>query len=261
MAKSARKKPLRQQPAFIKLKELLKQPGPHDLLWHHRAGEYVERLFPIEGSRQFGQGRMTEITVTLGKPENFANILWLYRDFFAKYDRSEVRWLNNTNNTGGFRITWTHVRYLLSLDDADRIGFQADCINAEWSSKELHRAIKEYRGHKSAGGKPFDRPKTLDAGLRQIIYESKTWIRRHKQVWFHSEDPVISTDSQQESPEHLPELCEEAIESWENMERLIKDYLPRLKQLRAWFEKEADRKTKKKTAKRAKPKKKASRKR
>jgi hypothetical protein len=41
MAKSARKKPLRQQPAFKKLKELLKQP---DLPWYHRVNEWVDKL-------------------------------------------------------------------------------------------------------------------------------------------------------------------------------------------------------------------------
>ena len=52
MAKSARKKPLRQQPAFVKLKELLKQPLLHDLLWHHRAGECVPQgtLLSLESS-------------------------------------------------------------------------------------------------------------------------------------------------------------------------------------------------------------------
>ena len=161
MAKSARKKPLRQQPAFKKIRELLKQTGQHDLLWYHRAGECVERLFPLEGGHQYGQGRMPEITAALGKTENFANALWQYRDFYRIYDRNEVKWLCNTNNTDGFRLTWTHIKHLLSLDGAERIGFQADCINAEWPTKELHRAIKDDQGHKSAGGRSFVRPKTL----------------------------------------------------------------------------------------------------
>jgi hypothetical protein len=261
MAKSSRTKPLRQQPAFKKLRELLKQTGQHDLLWHHRAGECVEKLFPREGGRQYGQGRMTEITTALGKLENFANALWQYRDFFAKYDRSEVKWLCNTDNTDGFRLTWTHVRHLLSVDDAERIGFQSDCINAEWSSKELHRAIKEYRGHKSAGGKPFDRPKTLDAGLRQIITESNTWIRRHRQVWFDTDRPVISENNEQENPELIPDLLHEAIENWEEMARLVEEYLPRLQQMENWLRKATNRKAKRKTVKKAKPKKKTSRKR
>jgi len=253
-----RKKPLRQQPALKTLRQLIKQTGQRDLLSCHRAGDCVERLFPSEAGRQYGQGRMAEITTALGKPENFANLLWEYRDFFAKYDRGEVKWLCNTDNTDDFRLTWTHVKHLLSLDDAERIGFQADCINAEWSSKELHRAIKEFRGRKSAGGKPFVRPKTLDAGLRQIIDESNTWIRRHRQVWFDPDAPVIEIDSEVESPEQIPELLDETVDSWETMEPLIKEYLPRLKQMRAWFKRQAAGKAKRKSAKRAKPKKKSS---
>ena len=71
-----RKKPLRQQPAIKKLRKLLKQTGQRDLLWHYRAGECVDRVFPSEDGRRYGQGRMAEITTALGKPENFANRLW-----------------------------------------------------------------------------------------------------------------------------------------------------------------------------------------
>ncbi|MCH7725986.1 MAG: hypothetical protein IH991_05825 [Planctomycetes bacterium] len=261
MAKSKRTKPLKQRPAFKTLRKLLNQSGRHDLLWYHRAGKCVETLFPREGGRRYGEGRMTAITTALRKSDNFANNLWEYRDFSTTYDRGEVRQLCKEASTGGFRLTWTHVKHLLSLDDSERIGFQHDCINAEWSSKELHRAIKEYRGRKSAGGKPFDRPKTLDAGLRQIIYESNTWIRRHRQVWFDADRPVIDQTNEQENPEQIPELLGEAIECWEEMEWLTKKYLPRLRQMRAWFKREAIQKAKRTTAKRAKPKKKAPRKR
>ena len=76
---ATRKIPLRQQPAFKRLRELVRQTGQHDLLWCHRAGECVERLFPSEGGHRYGEGWMTEITTSLGRLENFANALWLYR--------------------------------------------------------------------------------------------------------------------------------------------------------------------------------------
>jgi hypothetical protein len=76
MAKSSRTKPLRQRPAFKKLRELLKQTGQRDLLWHYRAGACVERLFPREGGRQYGQGRMTEITTALGPSNCRSNASW-----------------------------------------------------------------------------------------------------------------------------------------------------------------------------------------
>jgi hypothetical protein len=260
MAKSSRTKPLRQQPAFKKLRELLKQTGQHDLLWHHRAGECVEKLFPREGGRQYGQGRMTEITTALGKPENFANDLWKCRDFYWVYDRDEVKSLRNRNSTEDFQITWTHIVRLLAVEDAaKRRQFQDECFGRCWTTDELQRAVNDFQGRRSFGGRSFARPKTLDAGLRQIIDESQTWIRRHQQVWFAPDDPVISESGEVESPVQIPELFDEAVASWETMEFLVKEHLPRLKQMRAWFKKQASPKKKRKTARRAK--KKASRKR
>jgi hypothetical protein len=72
---------------------------------------------------------------------------------------------------------------------------------------------------------------------------------------------VICDASEQESPEQIPELLDEAIETWETMESLIKEYLPRLRQMRAWLKKEAAQKLERTSTKKAKRKKKASRKR
>jgi len=87
------------------------------------------------------------------------------------------------------------------------------------------------------------------------------WIRRHRQVWFDPDQPVISETNRQESPELIPDLLKEVIESWETMEWLTKEYLPRLKQMRASFKREAAGNAKRKTAKRANPKKNLARKR
>ena len=47
-----KKLPLKKQKAFQRLKELLQQPGRPDLLWYHRVGEQVNRLYiPIKKSR------------------------------------------------------------------------------------------------------------------------------------------------------------------------------------------------------------------
>ena len=90
MAKAARKKPLRQRPAFKKLRDLLKETGQHDLLWYHKAGAYVEQLFPMEGGRQWGEGKMETIAEALRKTKKFAVDLWKYRSFFLGYKRDAV---------------------------------------------------------------------------------------------------------------------------------------------------------------------------
>ncbi|MEQ8789937.1 MAG: DUF1016 N-terminal domain-containing protein [Pirellulaceae bacterium] len=251
MTKSKREKPLRQQAAFKKLRELLKKAGPRDLLWYYRAGECAERLFPLKGGRHYGHGRMAEITTALGEPESFSSALWAYRDFFNEYRRrrDRVEWLANPDNTNGFRVTWTHVKHLLSLDDKERENFLRRCIKNKWTVKDLRRIIKEHRGRKGKGGVPFKQPETLDAGLRELIDETEEWVRRHRQVWFAPGDPLFSEDTPQETPKAVPKLLEEAVATWEQMDGLIKKSLPQLRRLRTQLKKIQDRQAAGKKAK------------
>ena len=87
------------------------------------------------------------------------------------------------------------------------------------------------------------------------------YVRRHRQVWFNEDSPIISSDSKLESPERVRKLVKDVIASLEEIALYIEQDLPLLKEMQVEFEKAAARKAKRKTAKREKTKKKASRKR
>jgi len=133
--------------------------------------------------------------------------------------------------------------HLLSLDDDDRLGFQEDCVNAEWPCKELHRRIKDHREPQGQGGRRFSKPKDVEDALRQLVFECTTWDRRFHEVWFHMDEPAIRLEAGKHKSQEVANLTAEAIEMLETLQSDIKEGLPRLKALKV---------TRKKTKRRAK---------
>jgi hypothetical protein len=139
---------------FKRLKKLHDLPGQPDLLWYHRVGEQVVALHPSE-SRDYGQSRIEAIADALREKASYGDKLWKARNCFEKYDRDEVQYLNEPDPDSGYALTWSHMVHLLSLDDPDRLAFEEDCLNAEWSTRALKRAIDDYRPPKGRGGRRF----------------------------------------------------------------------------------------------------------
>jgi hypothetical protein len=222
---------LKKQKPFQRLQELLQQPGRQDLLWYHRVGEQVNRLYPTD-DRGYGESHMPTLAESLGKSASFADKLWKARLFWNEYERSEVRSLCKPT-AGSFVLTWSHMQSLLSLDDENRTEIQEECLNAEWSSKELHRRVKESRDHPGKGGRRFQKPKDVESALRQLIHESRTWDRRFHEVWFHMDEPAIRLESGRGKSQGVTELAAEAIDVLETLQFDIKEGLSRLKALSA----------------------------
>ncbi len=227
----SKKLPLKKQKAFQRLQELFQQPGPRDLLWYHRVGEQVNRLYPAD-DRGYGESHMPTLAEALGKSASYADTLWKARLFWNKYERSEVQTLCKTETGDGSPLTWSHMLHLLSLDDDDRLAFQEDCITEGWSCKELHRRIKESREPQGQGGRRFQKPKDVETALRQLIHESRTWDRRYNEVWFHMDEPAIRVQSGKYKSEEVSVLAAEAVEVLKTLQSDIKEGLLRLKALK-----------------------------
>jgi hypothetical protein len=234
---------LTKKPAFQRIKKLLAKTDKKDLLWRHDIGKCVLSLVPSE-FRGYGEGRIERLAVALGKKENSGAILWATRSFYMKYDRPDVHALCKPESPGGFVLSWGHMIHLISLDDEDRTRFQEDCLNAEWSCKELHRRIKESRIPQGQGGRHFRKPKSVEDALRQLVFESKTWDRRYHEVWFELDEPAIQKETRKDKSEEVAELAAEAVKVLKTLQSDIEDCLPRLKAL-ARKRKKAGRRAKK----------------
>ena len=222
---------LTQKPAFQRLKKLFKQPGQKDLLWHYKAGESIYKLYPSD-SRTYGEGHIRSLAIALDRKQTNVSKLWAMRSFYERYEQSEVKSLCKPETPGGFVLTWSHMVLLLSLEyDIDRLEYQEECIDGEWSSKELHRRIKEYREPKGKGGRRFRKPKSVEDALRQLIHESRTWDRRYHEVWFPLDDPAIRFVTGKNKTEKVSELAAEAVDILETIQFDLKDALLRLKDL------------------------------
>jgi hypothetical protein len=221
---------LTKKPAFGRLKKLLSKTDKRDLLWRYDIGRCAHSLVPSD-NRAYGEGRIEHLAVALGKKENFGAILWATRSFYMKYDRPEVRVLCKPQNPGGFVLSWGHMIHLISLDDEVRTRFQEECLNAEWSCKELHRRIKESRVPQGQGGRHFRKPKSVEDALRQLVFESKTWDRRYREVWFELDEPAIRMATGKGKSEDVAELATEAVKVLKTLQSDIENCLPRLKAL------------------------------
>ena len=165
--------------------------------------------------------------------------------FWNKYDRPEVRLLCKPEVPGGFVLTWAHMILLISMDDENQLEFQEKCITEEWSSKELHRRVKESREPQGQGGRRFRKPKDVESALRQLILESRTWDRRYTEVWFHVDKPAIRHETGKGKSEIVAELASAAVDELRTLQLNIENCLPQLKQLAAWHKKKKGQRAKK----------------
>jgi len=221
---------LTKKPAFGRLKKLLNLTSKRDLLWYFDVGKCVHSLVPSE-NRAYGEGRIEQLAVALGMRENYGATLWGTRSFFEKYDRPDVRVLRKPQTAGGFVLAWAHMINLISMDDEDRLEFQEKCLSEEWSSKELRQWIKAYREPQGHGGRRFQKPKDVEAALRQLIHESRTWDRRYHEIWFHMDEPAIRLESGKYKSEEVSVLAAAAVEELKTLQSDINEGLLRLKAL------------------------------
>lgn len=219
----------KQKKAFQRLQELLRQ-NDRDILWYHRVGEQVNRLFP-DYDRGYGERYIEGLAEDLEMPRTFADKLWKARVFVQRYSRAEVRDLLKPKESGYF-LRWSHIVHLLSLDDGDVPDFQEQCLENEWSVKELHNRIKEHRKPQGKGGRRFKRPKDVETALRQLTEETRKWLRQHDKVWFHADEPAIPSEPEKFQSQEVGTLVAQAADVLEMLQFKLKDALLRVKRLK-----------------------------
>src|SRR5205085_6212301 len=77
-------------------------------------------------------------------------------------------------------------RLLMVPADRGRAGLQRQAAEKGWGLEDLEAAIprRVRRARKGRqGGRPFRRPATLAAGLKQVARHGRAWLRRHRHAW------------------------------------------------------------------------------
>ena len=114
---------------------------------------------------------------TGGKVNSLATMLRYYRQFYNAYARTEVADLcKDADNR--FKLSWTHVLKLSSLETPLRDRLQKQCIKNRWPTAKLQEVIEAKQGgKKSKGGRKISTPKSRVDNLQQLIKTSDDWLR------------------------------------------------------------------------------------
>lgn len=103
----------------------------------------------------------------------------------------------------GFRITWAHVVYLITVEvEKTRIKFEEKTAAEALDADELQKQILvHYNGSRRPGsGRPLGIPKTIPKQLSQIVDMSGLWLRRAKDVW-HGDNHSVFTNVINQAPD------------------------------------------------------------
>lgn len=155
-----------------KLKGLYRSPDPRDLLWHYRVGECVKELVPTT-SHQYRLNSIGKLAKELGYSRYY---LYFFRQFAVLYDEKSVEELNG-------KLTWKHIMYLLTIEDAAaRKKFAKDAVKHGWSANALDRVVREQIGRRKApmhGGRNPVKSASVESTLVRIEQLTTPLIRLH----------------------------------------------------------------------------------
>lgn len=151
---------------------------------YHAIGSVVAEAIP--GRATWGDKNVAELAKAIGYKESMLTKL---RAFAINYSKRDLNRLCRLAD----RVTWSHVKLLLSIDDKGRRARKEEQIASKaWSTEDLRRAMKAEAAERHAGGRPFSRPADPLAGLRQLIAESERWLRLCEDVWAAEDDSLIA---------------------------------------------------------------------
>jgi hypothetical protein len=184
------------------LRRLLHAPDLKDLMWYYEVGKAVEGIFPKEAGPEYGKSRIEQIARAVERSQSHFNRsslmnLFLYaRIFVMKYADPEAQQFADRKKANGYRLTWTHIKYLLSADDDHRKSLQAACWREAWSTGKLMAELKRRRGgRQSAGGRRPPLPTSSEAALVQIHDMGERWVR-----WYQG---LLADPDKSESEERI----------------------------------------------------------
>jgi hypothetical protein len=157
------------------------------------------------------------------------------RVFARVYKSEELDVLCRLRTPQGLPLSWRLVRQLLTVPPGkDREALQRKAAELGWSLEELTDAIpqKVRRQQRSReGGRAFRRPRTVVAGLRQVVRHGEEWLRRYRKSW--SEDAWLEGRPGAAGPGGLKARLAEARETLRKLQEAAGALDDKLKRIEA----------------------------
>jgi hypothetical protein len=231
-------------PAFdIKLKYIdnwLREEVAHSVRRRYDLGLQVLEMYEDEqnGSRLYGDNAIGRICKLLKWDDG---VIYLSLRFVQTYSKEEVDHLCTLLLPSGAPLTWSHVRVLLAVEDADRREELLEkTIKKGLTCTSLAYEVKALQPHSPNDhrGRPPKTPKDFDGAIALQEHSAKEWERQHARIWAVPEKSLIAQAAKL-SPEeitdahlsqvrdlamHLRRVANQAAEQAEKAEKVVKDF-------------------------------------
>ena len=122
-----------------------------------------------------------------------ARILRMCRQFYDMYDNQHfIGLLQKHNEATGYRLSFSHVKYLLTVMSVEsRTAYEDAAIADSLSPQDLHTLIKRREGRDTGAGPKHTIPATLTAQLMQIFKFASQFRDKQLTVWHSAHHSVF----------------------------------------------------------------------
>jgi hypothetical protein len=150
----------------VEIQSKITQTG---VMGRYDLGEIVAKFTKNEAN--YGEEAVPNLASVLGEDPNN---LWQYRQFAGTYSRREVEALLERATKAGYRLTWSHFDALSGVAGKQAVvirkNMEKACFVERLNVVDLRARIqKKMGGKRSAGGRKPNRPRSIAAGIGQMV--------------------------------------------------------------------------------------------
>lgn len=150
----------------VEIQSKITQTG---VMGRYELGEIVAKFTKNEAN--YGEEAVPNLAAVLGEDPNN---LWQYRQFAGTYSRSEVEALLERAAKIGYRLTWSHLDALSGVAGKQAVvirkNMEKACFVERLTVVDLRARIqKKMGGKRSAGGRKPNKPRSIAAGVGQMV--------------------------------------------------------------------------------------------
>lgn len=176
------------------------------------------KLWTIEtaGGEKYGPEPITKLVAAWSIGES---LIYKCLDFAQQYTQSEFNALREKG------ISWTHTTTLLAVRDKDvREELQERVEQENLSTRELGKLVKDMNTANqrpaNSPGRSFQQPRTIAAGLDQMVTVCEKWERQNLSVWAGEDESVLASLAEMPPAEYDAQIAEKLNQVIITMERL-----------------------------------------
>jgi len=169
------------QESYLWVSQWYKNEANRGLKSRWELGNYCNKIYEDEQEnegRRYGLRSIARLAAAVR--EDKSSLLLAIR-FARCYTKEQRDTLCNVRRSDGTPITWSHVRVLLQVDEAEgREELLARCVSESWTVEVLQREVQAItnRGKTTKAGAPVSRPKSIDGLLSQVGAFTEKIIKR-----------------------------------------------------------------------------------